>query len=122
MARMIAEVYDALRSAGADEDKARAAATAIAGQWDIEPRFDRIDRRFDQIDERIDKVEQRLDRLEGRFDRFEDRFDRLEQRVGRLETDIGIIKWIARLHSRVSACDLVLHLAADAAPAGLRQS
>jgi hypothetical protein len=29
MARMIAEVYDALRSAGADEDKARAAATAI---------------------------------------------------------------------------------------------
>jgi hypothetical protein len=31
MARMIAEVYDALKSAGADEDKARAAATAIAG-------------------------------------------------------------------------------------------
>ena len=32
MARMIAEVYDALKSAGADEDKARAAATAVAGQ------------------------------------------------------------------------------------------
>jgi hypothetical protein len=30
MARMIAEVYDALRSAGADDDKARAAATAVA--------------------------------------------------------------------------------------------
>jgi hypothetical protein len=30
MARMIAEVYDALKSAGADEDKARAAATAVA--------------------------------------------------------------------------------------------
>jgi hypothetical protein len=43
MARMIAEVYDALRSAGADEDKARAAATAIAGQWEIEPHFDQID-------------------------------------------------------------------------------
>jgi hypothetical protein len=27
---MIAEVYDALRSAGADEEKARAAATAVA--------------------------------------------------------------------------------------------
>jgi hypothetical protein len=27
MARMIAEVYDALKSAGADDDKARAAAT-----------------------------------------------------------------------------------------------
>ena len=30
MARMIAEVYDALRSVGADDDKARAAATAVA--------------------------------------------------------------------------------------------
>jgi hypothetical protein len=30
MARMIAEVYDALRSAGADDDKALAAATAVA--------------------------------------------------------------------------------------------
>jgi hypothetical protein len=29
---MIAEVYDALRSAGADEEKARSAATAVAGQ------------------------------------------------------------------------------------------
>jgi hypothetical protein len=29
---MIADVYDALRSAGADEDKARTAATAVAGQ------------------------------------------------------------------------------------------
>jgi ubiquinone biosynthesis protein UbiJ len=80
MARMIAEVYDALKSAGADEDKARAAATAIAGQWDIEPRFDQMDRRFDQIDKRIDKVEERLDRL--------------EQRVSKLEADVGIIKWM----------------------------
>ena len=30
MARMIAEVYQALRSAGAPEDEARAAATAVA--------------------------------------------------------------------------------------------
>jgi chromosome segregation ATPase len=30
MARVIAEIYDALRSAGADEAKARAAATALA--------------------------------------------------------------------------------------------
>jgi phage shock protein A len=80
MARMIAEVYDALRSAGADEDKARAAATAIAGQWDIEPRFDQIDRR-------IDKVEERLDRLETRL-------DRIEQRVSKVETDVAMLKWM----------------------------
>jgi predicted nuclease with TOPRIM domain len=89
---MIAEVYDALRSAGADEDKARAA--AIAGQWEIEPRFDQIDRRFDEIDKRIDKIEERLGRLEDRFDRMDDRFDRLEQRVNKLETDVAIVKWM----------------------------
>ena len=84
MVRMIAEVYDALRSAGADEDKARAAATAMAGQWDVEPRFDQIDRRFDQIAIRIDKIEQRLDRLENRF-------DRLEQRVSKIEADVAVL-------------------------------
>jgi predicted nuclease with TOPRIM domain len=94
MARMIAEPYDALRSAGADEDKAWAAATAIAGQWEIGPRIDQMDRRFDQIDMRIDTIEERLDRLEDRFDRMEDRFGRLEQRVSRLETEVGIIKWM----------------------------
>ena len=37
---MIAEVYDALREAGASEEKAKAAAAAIAN---YESRFDRID-------------------------------------------------------------------------------
>jgi hypothetical protein len=39
MAIMVAEVYDALRDAGASEEKARAAATAMAMH---EPRFDAI--------------------------------------------------------------------------------
>jgi hypothetical protein len=34
MARMIAEVYDALKSAGADDEKARAAAIALADTED----------------------------------------------------------------------------------------
>ena len=73
MARMIAEVYDALKSAGAPEDQARAAATAVAGQQE-----------FDN----------RLDRIEGRLDRVADRLDRLEQRMGRLETEVAVIKWM----------------------------
>jgi chromosome segregation ATPase len=73
MARMIAEVYDALRSAGAEEDKARAAATAVAGQLELDGR---------------------LDRLESRFDRLETRFDRLETRLGKLETDVAVLKWM----------------------------
>jgi hypothetical protein len=35
MARMIAEAYDALKSAGADDDKARAAVIALAGPDDV---------------------------------------------------------------------------------------
>jgi tetrahydromethanopterin S-methyltransferase subunit G len=70
---MIADVYDALRSAGADEDKARAAATAVAGQWEIEARLD-------QIEKGIDKVESRLERLEAR--------------VGKVETDLAVLKWM----------------------------
>jgi len=66
MARMIAEVYDALKSAGADEDKARAAATAVAGQLEFDGRLDRIDTRL----------------------------DRIEARVGKLETDLAVLKWM----------------------------
>jgi hypothetical protein len=77
MARMIAEVYDALKSAGASEDQARAAAMAVAGQLEIEGRL------TDLVD--------RIDRLETRF---ETRFERLEHRMGRLETEVAVIKWM----------------------------
>lgn len=73
MARMIVEVYDALRSAGADEDKARAAATAVAGQWEIEASLGQIDKRIDKVD---------------------DRLERLEIRVGKVETDLAVLKWM----------------------------
>jgi hypothetical protein len=41
MATMIVELYDALKAAGAPEDKAQAAATALVN---TNGRFDRIDR------------------------------------------------------------------------------
>ena len=41
MATMISEVYDALKEAGATEEKARAAATVLANH---ESRFNRIER------------------------------------------------------------------------------
>jgi chromosome segregation ATPase len=105
---MIAELYDALRSAGADEEKARAAATAMAGPFESERRFDRlegqlaqIDGRMDQLEGRMDRLEGRMDRLEGRMDRLEGRMDRLEarmdrleSRVGKLETDVTLLKWM----------------------------
>ena len=46
MAVMIAEVYDALKDAGASEDKARRAAETLAS---YENRFAALDRRFDEL-------------------------------------------------------------------------
>ncbi|MGH6945477.1 MAG: hypothetical protein ACREH6_14830 [Geminicoccaceae bacterium] len=73
MARMIAEVYDALKSAGAPEEQARAAATAVAGQQDFEVR---------------------LDRIENHLDRLEDRLDRVDARVAKVESDLAVLKWM----------------------------
>jgi hypothetical protein len=50
---MIAEVYDALRSAGADEEKARKAAEVMAAvdqkHQDVVVRFERLDGRFNTV-------------------------------------------------------------------------
>lgn len=73
MARMIAEIYDALKNAGADEDKARAAATAVTGQSEIEARLDQVVWRIDKIDGRL---------------------ERLETRVAKVETDLAVLKWM----------------------------
>jgi hypothetical protein len=50
MSTMISEVYDALKEAGASEEKARKAAEAIAG---YENRFAKIDERFTIMDGRL---------------------------------------------------------------------
>jgi len=61
---MVIEIYDALRSAGAEEAKARKAAEAMMR----EERFDQIDKRFDRVDSRFENVENRLTRVEARLD------------------------------------------------------
>ena len=65
-----------LKSAGADEDKARAAA-AVAGQL--------------EFDHRLTGIGARIDRLENRIDA---RFDRIEARVAKLETEAAVLKWM----------------------------
>lgn len=105
MARMIAEVYDALKSAGAPEEQARAAATAVAGQWDsdtqvgtrmdrLEGRMDGLDARMDRLEGRMDGLDARMNRLEGRMDRLEEATHRVEQRVGKVESDLAVVKWM----------------------------
>ncbi len=58
MTTMIAEVYDALVSAGAEDGKVRRAAEVMAGHED---RFDRLDRHIDGVEARLG---QRIDAVE----------------------------------------------------------
>jgi hypothetical protein len=53
MAPRSAEVYDALKSAGADEVKARAAVTAVAGQLEFDARLDRIEARVTKLETEV---------------------------------------------------------------------
>ena len=78
-----------LKSAGADEDKARAAAAAVAGQL--------------EFDHRLTGIGARIDRLENRIDA---RFDRIEARVAKLETEAAVLKWM--IGANIALTTLVL--------------
>jgi hypothetical protein len=102
---MIAEVYDAFRSAGADDDKARAAAIALSEG----------DRRFDDLQEQmkalgqdlrneIGGVEQRLSeqiqRVEGALQEQIQRVERgLQEQIHRLDRRLTVTEWNVRLNS-----------------------
>lgn len=117
MTIMVAEVFDALRSAGADEEKARAAAIAVAaaqldhpraengsGQRALpapvesgEPSWDpRVDQIEQQVETRIGSVERgfaaRLSQsertVETRFERNDSRHAKLDERLKRIEKRI----------------------------------
>jgi hypothetical protein len=70
MSTMIVELYDALKSAGAPEEKAMAAARALALPDD---RFDRID---------------------GRFDSAEKSTTNLQIELATVKAELGMVKWI----------------------------
>jgi uncharacterized protein YPO0396 len=99
---MIAEVYDALKSAGADDAKARAAAIAVADQAGIENLEQRLAATvgaFEQrLEARIDGVEQRLDAridaVERRLGRVEERLTGVEDRLTKVERDVFLLKWM----------------------------
>lgn len=71
MPAMLSEVYDALREAGASEDKSRAAARAVA---DFDARFQKLE--FDQA---------------TRQNKFE---ADTKERFVRLEGDLTLLKWM----------------------------
>jgi hypothetical protein len=91
---MIAEVYDAFRSAGADDDKARAAAIALSEG----------DRRFDDLQEQIGALGQDLraeiQRVERGLQEQIQRVERgLQEQNNRLDRRLTVLEWNVRLNS-----------------------
>lgn len=74
MTTMVTEVYDALREAGASEEKARRAAEALTG----------YDERSGHIEARLGVVEGRLAGIEGRLAGFDARLSLMQWAIGLL--------------------------------------
>ncbi len=78
---MLVEIYDALKEAGASEERGRAAATSLTGR----------DQQFDRVEQVLDSVERRLGALEERVAAL------VEQKLIALLQDIAVIKADLRL-------------------------
>jgi hypothetical protein len=91
---MIAEVYDAFRSAGADDDKARAAAIALS---EGDRRFDDLQAQIGTLGQdlraEIKAVEQRLQEQIQRFERG------IQEQINRLDRRLTGLEWNVRLNS-----------------------
>lgn len=78
MSTMIVEVYDALKEAGASEEKAKAAASAIA---DFGSKFSRIESKLESLEIKFN----------ARFDSVETKFD---SEIKIVKAEIGVLKWM----------------------------
>jgi hypothetical protein len=76
MALLNYDVFEAFKSAGADDEKARKTAEALARtDGFLEERFGRIEERFVKVDERFVKVDGRFVQVDQRFTRVEAKLD-----------------------------------------------
>lgn len=91
---MIAEVYDAFRSAGADDAKARAAAIALSeGDRRFDDLYKQIEALGQDLRAEIRAVEQRLEEQIQRVERG------LQEQINRLERRLTVLEWNVRLNS-----------------------
>jgi predicted nucleic acid-binding Zn-ribbon protein len=81
---MITELYDALKEAGASEEKAKAAAQAIA---DYEKHFVRMESKLDSIESEIKVVKSEIKSVKTEF----------ESEIKVVKAELGIIKWLVGL-------------------------
>ena len=90
MTTMIAEIYDALVAAGSPEEKARAAAEAIAGYEDFRERFVRLDGDISEVKRDISELKRDMSELKR------DVGD-LRERATVVERDLFLMKWMLGL-------------------------
>jgi hypothetical protein len=83
---MLVEIYDALKEAGASEEKARAAATSLTGRDD---RLDQLDR---HMREEFAALGARVSALEHRVDDLAQDVAGLKSVVATLKTDVAVIR------------------------------
>jgi chromosome segregation ATPase len=86
MSTMLVEVYDALKEAGASEEKARALAR--------DDRFDEVDKRLQYVEQRLGLVEQGLETLTRRVAALEEKIIALAQDVAVIRAELGLMKWM----------------------------
>lgn len=103
MTVMVLELYEALKAAGAPEDKAQAAARTVAHH---DARFERIEHRLDRLEARIDALEVSIDarfaaleaKMDARFGAVDARFNALkaemDARFQALEAQLSMLKWM----------------------------
>ena len=122
MTTMVTEIYDALREAGASEEKARRAAEALANYSDrfgeVESRIDRVQTALElRIEEVANKLERRIEAMNADLERqiaalganLELRIATLradverqiaglrtdfERRIGSLEASVAVLRWM----------------------------
>ena len=105
MTTMIAELYDALKEAGASEEKAIAAAKSIA---DYENHFVRMESKFDSLES---KLESEVGSLGSKISSLESRLgskigsleSKLESEIGSLESRLGTK--VNSLESKINSLD-----------------
>ncbi len=107
MTNMNRETFEALKSAGVDEEKAARAAESVAVSESMlhtairdskreilaamNERFDKVDERFDKVDERFDKVDERFIRNESEISSLKDDISDIKVSVGRISGALWII-------------------------------
>ena len=104
MTVMIAELYDALRDAGASEEKARAAAKAVS---DNEQRMDKLDTRMDKLEARMAGLDARMTGMQGQIDGLKAQIDGLKAQIEALKIRMDTLTWVVGLNAALTVAVLV---------------